>query len=511
MSYTKKIAILIIASTLLRLLLAGSLELSADEVYYWTYALKLQWNYFDHPPMVAWLIRLTTGNLLLHNEIFVRLGAIIASAVCTWLIFKTGTLINNLQTGWYTALFYTASLYASVNAGAFIIPDSPLMIFWLAGIFLLIKILRLNAAATTHSTLLWCLFGITSGLCIMSKVHGVFIWLGVILYVLFINREWLKQKGIYLSAFITLIIISPIIIWNFQHNFITYTFHSSRVNPTGGGLHLFAFYKALLQQVSINNPVSFFLICSGTWLAFKGKLTDKKAEVQLLLLCSLPLILVITSVALFRETFPHWSAPAYTCLLLLPAIKMASATKNNTRSVPLIIKFALAYTCIVFVSEILVINHLPGTLSTNKRGMQMGLNDLTLDMYGWKTAGVKFDSLYKSDIAQQIMPADAPVLVTNWYPAAHIEYYITNLTKQQVIGIGNLTDLHQYYLTNNYKRPLKMGDNAYMIVPSHSFYYRTFNEVSEKFSSFDIPLVIPQFRGGVLCQNIYVFRFKGYH
>jgi 4-amino-4-deoxy-L-arabinose transferase-like glycosyltransferase len=133
LNYQKRIFFLIAISTIIRSLIACSLELSNTEVYYWTFARHLQWNYFDHPPMVAWLIRLTTLNLLVHHEFFVRLGAIIASAICTWLIFKIGIKIKNEQTGWFAALLYTASIYSSIAAGAFILPDSPQMVFWFAG------------------------------------------------------------------------------------------------------------------------------------------------------------------------------------------------------------------------------------------------------------------------------------------------------------------------------------------------------------------------------------------
>ncbi len=63
LNFNKKIWLLIILSSLLRIWVAASLELGNDEVYYQTYAQHLQWNYFDHPPMVAVLIRLFTFNL----------------------------------------------------------------------------------------------------------------------------------------------------------------------------------------------------------------------------------------------------------------------------------------------------------------------------------------------------------------------------------------------------------------------------------------------------------------
>jgi 4-amino-4-deoxy-L-arabinose transferase-like glycosyltransferase len=242
LNYAKKVLLLIIISTALKLWFATLTELSADEVYYWTYALKLQWNYFDHPPMVAWLIRLTTVNLLYHNELVVRLGAIITSAICTWLIFKIGTLVKNQQTGWFAALLYTSSIYCSITAGANILPDSPQMVFWLYSILIILKISRLNDDSS-KSTMLWCLFGLITGLCIMSKVHGVFLWFGVLLYVLSIDRSWLKCQGIYLAAMITVIIVSPIIIWNLQNNFIGFRFHGGRFMALGSVIQIVGFIK----------------------------------------------------------------------------------------------------------------------------------------------------------------------------------------------------------------------------------------------------------------------------
>jgi len=509
LDYRKKILLLIVITTALRLFFASSLELGADETYYWSFALKLQGNYFDHPPIVAFLIRLTTFNLLFHNELAVRVGAIISSAVCTWIIFKLGTLVNNQQTGWFAALLYNASIYCSIVAGMYILPDSPQLIFWLTSLLIFIKISRLTDDHP-KSTFLWCMFGITTGLCIMSKVHGVFLWFGVLLYLLFFNRNSLKYRGIYLSALITLIIISPIIIWNFQNDFISYRFHSGRVSPTASGLDLLGFLKAFSQEAQNVNPINFVLIIISLFSVFRGKLPVDKKDLKILLFCSLPLILTILILSLFRETFPHWSGPAYSCLLILPAIKLSTVSKNKTRYVPGVIIWALGYMVMVACLQIVVIDHFPGTVSTQKEGPKTGTNDVTLDMYEWKETGEKFDSLYKSDVAKKIMPDHAPIIVTNWSPASTIEFYIANKTKQEVIGIGDVFDLHQYYWSDKYKKQLKNGDDAYYIVPSDSFSYRTFNEVNQRFKGYTTALVIPQYRSGFFCRSIAVYRMIGY-
>jgi hypothetical protein len=509
LNYQKKLLILIIVSAAIRLAFSCLTELSADEAYYWTWAAKLQWNYFDHPPAIAWLIRLTTANLLLNSELFVRLGAVICCGISTWLIFKLGALIKDLQTGWFAALLYNASVYCSLTAGSNSIPDSPQLIFWIAGIILLIKIAR-SANYMPGATRLWCLFGSTAGLCIMCKVHGVFLWLGAGLYVMALNRKWLNYRGIYLAAIITLLIVSPIIIWNVQNDFITYKFHSGRVGPAGAGLNLARFMKAIVEEAAGNNPINFVLIFISLYLALKGKIAAGKTEIRVLLFCSLPLIGLVLFFALFRETFALWSGPGYTCLLILPAIRLASQAKTKPTNFPVIIKWTLAYMVFVGLAQALTINYFPGTLSAQKEGPKTGAQDLTLDMYGWKDAGVKFDSLYRSDVAHKLMPAGAPVIVTNWFPAAAIEFYITSKTKQQIIGIGTIDDLHQYHWTNQYKKPLKAGDDAYFIVPSDAFAYRTSNEVYLQFSSYEPPVVFPQYRSGRICRYISIYRVRGY-
>jgi hypothetical protein len=509
LTYKRKSLLLITISTVVKLIFASLVELSNAEAYYWAFSTHLQWNYFDHPPIVAWLIRATTANLSLHNELFVRLGAIIASAISTWLMFTIGSFINNERTGWVAALLYTSSIYATFVAGAFIMPDGPQMVFWLLSVLILVKNFQLPSYQRP-ANLLWCLFGLTAGLCILSKVHGVFLWFGVTLYVLLVDRNWLKYRGVYLSAIITLIVVSPIIIWNLQHDFITYKFHSSRVTITARSTHFGRFFKQLAGDITVCNPVNFFLICSSLVWVYKRKIAVNKKHVQILLFCSLPLIVVLIFISLFRETLPHWPGPAYSTLLILPALKISTVENKKIRIVPNVIKAALAFILIMFVVEILIINHYPGTISEQKEGLTMGTDDATLDMYGWKEAGAKFDSLYRSDVAKNTMPADAPIIVTKWFPAAHIDFYIAARTKQQTIGIGDILDLHQYYWMNEYKKSLKKGDSAYFIIPSNLFDYKVLDKVIHNFDKFEMPLTITEYRSGIICKEFFVFRFKGF-
>ena len=178
-----QLLLIIIVSTLIRCVIAASIGLGNDEVYYVTYAQHLQWNYFDHPPMVALLIRLTTFNLFFTSEFFIRLGPILLSAINTYLVFDICTKIKNKNAGLIAALLFSCSFYSSIIAGVFIMPDAPQLFFWIISASLLTKIVSdIEKNKNYNTTIL--IFGVVAGLCIMSKIHGVFLWIGFGLYIL---------------------------------------------------------------------------------------------------------------------------------------------------------------------------------------------------------------------------------------------------------------------------------------------------------------------------------------
>jgi len=108
-NYSKVLVWLIVISLLIRTLLAILLEFGNDEVYYFQYALYPSFSYFDHPPMVGWLMRLFSLNLLLTDEWALRLTSLLTGTLNTWLIFVLGKELHGARAGFYAALLYTAS------------------------------------------------------------------------------------------------------------------------------------------------------------------------------------------------------------------------------------------------------------------------------------------------------------------------------------------------------------------------------------------------------------------
>ena len=207
----KCLILLLAVSALLRAVLASTVEFGNDEVYYWTYALYPDWSHFDHPPMVGFVMQLFSLNLLFTSEFFLRLSSVVFMTINTYLIFLIGKQVKNEQTGFYASLLYTASVYAFVITGIFILPDTPLSLFTLLSVLQFVKYFQ------TEKNNHLLLAGLFSGLAMLSKYSGAFIWIGVGLYIIIYSRKEFKNPYLYLSALISAICLLPILIWNINN------------------------------------------------------------------------------------------------------------------------------------------------------------------------------------------------------------------------------------------------------------------------------------------------------
>lgn len=508
MSIKKKLIALIVVTTILRCIAAATIGLGNDEVYYLSYAQHLQWNYFDHPPMVALLIRLTSFNLYFQNEFFVRLGPVILSALNTLLIYDLVKKLRNEQAGFIAAILFSASFYSSVIAGVFILPDSPQLVYWIISIALLVDIIsgKLSTQQINYKLLL---FGIVAGLCIMSKVHGIFLWLGFGLYIVIYQRKLLGNVYLYLGALLTAIIISPILIWNIQNDFITYTYHGSRV-AINSGIQIDSFIREFAGGILYNNPFNYFLIVIALTGVFKNRLIIEVAQKRLLIFLSLPLIILLLGLSLFRDTLPHWSGPGYISLIILAACYIDSRAQSvNNAGIRLrrIAFSALLFLYVMVIVGIVMINFMPGTIG-NKDPKALGDGDFTLELYGWPGVKTEFKKIHDADKKDGVTKTDF-IISNKWFPAAHIDNYIAQPLHLNFIAIGGLNDIHTYAWLNEYRKKIQKGDDAYFITFSNDF-CDPVQKYHDLFESIDQRDTIQQQRGGKPVRNVFIYLMKNY-
>jgi hypothetical protein len=456
--------ILMVVSTLIRGFIAGFIELGNDEVYYWTYAKFPALSHFDHPPMVGLAIQLFTLNLSYDSEFFLRLASVFLGTLSTGLMFLIGRLIKNPLTGLYAALLFTASFYGFILSGTFILPDAPQVFFWLLTMYLLLKSLP-GRDLMPKSRQLLVLAGVTAGLAFLSKYHAVFLLSGVFFYVLFYNRRWFRAKELYGSLLVFLLLGIPVVLWNYNNDFISFTFHENRVGITSSGLQLHYFFTEIAGEFFYNNPVNVLIIIVALVALIRRKKFIRADYRQIILWISVPLVLVFLSFSLFRSTLPHWTGPGYLGFMIITAAYLSEPKGRDAKMhlLPWPLALSVSFLMIVAVTAIAQIRY--GWVPLEKWKVE----DISNDMAGWKDLGTKFASVAKNDTEKGLMNKGAPIFTFRWFPAANFDYYIGRKTGNQVYALGTLERIHKYYWINGIRGDLKKGTDAYYIALSDDY------------------------------------------
>jgi hypothetical protein len=471
--YKKQMILLLAISLLVRGIVAALTELGNDEVYYWTYAKFPDWSHFDHPPMVGWIIQLFTLNLRWDAAFALRLPALILGTFNTWMIYRLGILIRNPRTGWYAALLHTGSLYATILAGTFILPDTPLSTFYLISLFFMFQACGLGSQEKKHPESIFFLpAGIFAGLAMLSKYTGVFLWAGTFLFAVLYRRSVLKNIYFWLGILVSAFLFLPVVIWNLTQDYSSFAFHSARISFFGEGIKPFLMAREVMGEFLYNNPVNFVLII---WALLSVSPVARDTR-RMILLQSIPLITTFLFFSLFRETLPHWSAPAFYPLILL------AAAAADVRSLQRPVKVSVAFLTVVVMVGVFQIQTgsipLPLPSSAAKESevdpdKELGRKDFTLDMYGWKQLGTHFaalkeqqEALYIQTGGKQGMPKESAILAYRWFPAAHLDCYVARPAGTVVKTKGPVNKTHKYHQITAIRGGIVSGEKLYYIESS---------------------------------------------
>lgn len=495
-SHKKTLILLLAVSALVRALLAGWVELGTDEVYYWTFAKYPDWSHFDHPGMVGWVIQLFTLNLMVQGEFFIRLASVVFMTINTWIMFCIGRELKDEATGLWAALLYTASVYAFVITGIFILPDTPLSLFWLLTLLMFIRYLK----RSQNKHLL--IAGLLIGLSILSKYTGAFLWVGFLLYLLFYDRRQFRNPWLYLSIFITTLCCLPILVWNMQNDFVSFRFHGDRVSLFGP-LQLGSFGSELVGEFLYNNPVNFVVAIIAIVTAFRRKLPGDLKHQRFMLLTAIPMIVLFLLFSLTRPTLPHWTGPAFVTLIPMSALWLSSLEHRKARRITVGALGLLALVLALGIAEIKT-GFIP--LDRHTDPTEVGRDDITLDLYGWRQAGEKFAEIYHHEIERGWMQPDDPIIGHKWFPTASIHYYVARPLGLNVLGYGPLEEIHKYLWINDKEGGFEKERSYWYLADSHFFLDP---EKIYKYSNFwKIKLIdiIPIERNGKVVRNIYVYK-----
>ncbi|MDB4909789.1 MAG: dolichyl-phosphate-mannose-protein mannosyltransferase [Gemmatimonadetes bacterium] len=234
--------LLIILATLIgRIILASTIGLGVDESYQVSVSRPLSLSYFDHPPLAFWLpglVTLLTGSM---NRVLLRLPFIVLFAGTTWMMFRLTARLFGDRAGAIAALILNVTPVLSVSTGGWILPDGPLMFWMLASALCLERVLlppRSASDVVRAPAAWWMAAGACAGLAMLSKYHGVFLLAGTGLFLLTNRdaRQWLRRPEPYLAALVAALVVSPVLLWNAQHDWISFRFQGGRGGHSG--LHI---------------------------------------------------------------------------------------------------------------------------------------------------------------------------------------------------------------------------------------------------------------------------------
>ncbi|MEO0191299.1 MAG: glycosyltransferase family 39 protein [candidate division WOR-3 bacterium] len=334
----------------IRLAVAHLYPLLPDEAYYWVWSRDLAFGYFDHPPMVGWLVK--GGTIFLGNShLGVRSLFILLSGCAGLLIYLLIRDLSEDRQGFHGLLAGTSALMLGIG-GLLAVPDVPLVFFWTLGLLSGIKALKRPGW--------WLIYGIALGGAMLSKYSGVFL-LTVPLAYLFTDRRFLIKPQWWLGLGVSLAIFLPNIIWNAVHGWVSFAFQLG--HGLGKGFNPSGPLKYILDAALVNSVFPFVFLLWGTIRA-----TRKFREPSILALIFsfwVP-FLFFWAASLRGHAEANWAAPAYMSLVVLGVLGLGTSTKGWAWKASVV--FGLALVGIAYIQAVHPFLRIKGDPTERARG-----------------------------------------------------------------------------------------------------------------------------------------------
>jgi 4-amino-4-deoxy-L-arabinose transferase-like glycosyltransferase len=209
--------LIVLALVALRLVAAALTPITFDEAYYWMWSKHLAGGYYDHPPMVAVVIRL--GTLIAGDtELGVRLVSILLALPMSWAVYEaTVVLFGSRRVAATSAILLNVTLMAAVGT-MIVTPDAPLLVASSFVLFALAKVLQTGRGAW------WLAVGAATGCALLSKYTALFFGPAILIWLMVVPklRHWLISPWLYLGGLVALGLFAPVILWNADHHWVSF-------------------------------------------------------------------------------------------------------------------------------------------------------------------------------------------------------------------------------------------------------------------------------------------------
>ena len=484
LSPAKQASIIVAASAILHLLVAGNAGLGSDEAHYALYGYFPDWSYFDHPPLVGWLQAIILN--FSASEFALRLFPILIAIATSAALYRLVQILFPYENAKLplisVALFNLGIMFQLM--GISMLPEDPLL---LMALLFLIFFLR---ALEDEKLINWIAVGLFLGLAGLSKYTAVTLVVTMLLYLLWQRRLDVFQKsGIWAAALIAAVMISPVLYWNMNHDWISFAYqldHGFKARPWS--IKLFATSQA--AQFVVYTPGLYIASIAALIAAWHER---NHASVQLLFLLIAPVFLLFAWGSGFEATLPHWTALAWLGVIPLAARWMLFHWQNRgvkilAWSIPVI---GLPIILVIF-SE-LFSPWMP--VPDNKHPFKQ--------LYGWQQAASRAIEI-RDEINSQAIASERPakLFVSNWSLASRLAWY----ARPNAVFV---TDRRQDQFDLWYGSA-RTGDWGVMVMPIHSRMPKT-NGKPEQFESCTEKEKMEHVVNGRVLTSFIFYICKNYH
>lgn len=205
-------AIFLILFFIINLIQSYYTRLLEDEAYYWVWSKNLAFGYFDHPPLVAIWVKISS--FFFEGELGVRFFSTISFSLMLIIIWK---IIDNPKKQNFVWLYFLLVIsMALLNVYGFITtPDTPLLLF--VAVFLYAYKLFLKNENSFNILFL----GFSMAAMLYSKYHGVV----VIFFIVLSNLSLLKNKKFWYASIFGFVLFVPHLYWQYINDFPSIRYH----------------------------------------------------------------------------------------------------------------------------------------------------------------------------------------------------------------------------------------------------------------------------------------------
>lgn len=287
----------------------------AQEAYYWCYSQHPDLSYYDHPPMVAWMMWVGT-RLFGDNVVGIRLGTWLCGIGTAWIGLAWLRRLDAsawVRSGWLVCSCAMPMLLATHFLAT---PDPPLVFWWAVTIYAL---WRTRDSSGRGALGWWLLAGFAAGCALLSKYIAAFLAVGGLMVVLFdpAMRRQLRRPGIYLGVLAAAVTFLPVVMWNVANDFESFRFQTEgRWERSRLGVRWIGAF--LVSQFGLLHPVIALAMPMASWWSVRRMRAGDRGVLWMVAF-GLPMPLFFLANSLLIQVKVNWLVP---CFLPMAALAM---------------------------------------------------------------------------------------------------------------------------------------------------------------------------------------------